>query len=249
MLSSIHKFIREISASTGRPTEAKGEELITDGMRTKLLPLLPTSTSSLLKRSLRKTGFGRGYDVLDVGCGDGERMELVDPGAHYRSVGIDASFSRLSKAKGRGVFDDCIACDASKPPFIDRTFTTILCAHTIEHLEKESGIKLVSHLQEIARRYVIITTPVGYLDVDEFVEDPLMRHKSGYTPKEMRSLGFSVRGQGIFLWRYLYGKRGLMRVVPPPFTYFALLMFYLMEPVAHVFPIMAVHMFCTKHIS
>jgi hypothetical protein len=90
---------------------------------------------------------------------------------------------------------------------------------------------------------------VGYLNVDEFVEDPLMRHKSGYTPKEMRSMGFGVKGQGIFFWKYLYGKKGLTRVLPPPFTYFALLLFYLMEPVAHVFPTIAVHMYCVRHIS
>ena len=215
-------------------------------MRTKLLPLLPTSTSSLLKRSIQKIGQSREYDILDVGCGDGERIELIDPAVRYRTVGIDLSASRLSKAKRRGVYNDCVACDVNQPPFIDHSFTTVLCAHTIEHLEKDSGAMLISRLQEMAGRQVIITTPVGYLDVDEFVEDPLMKHKSGYTPKEMRSMGFSVRGQGIFLWRYLYGKRGLTKIIPPPFTYFALFLFYLLEPMAHAFPTVAVHMFCIR---
>jgi len=245
-LSVIQKVIGEISTSRGRPKDAKGEELITDGMRTKLLPLLPTSTSSLLRRSIRVVGQSRKYDILDVGCGDGERIELIDPQVRYRTVGIDLSGPRLSKAKRRGVYNDCVACDANQPPFIDHSFTTVLCAHTIEHLEKDSGVMLISHLQEMAGRQVIITTPVGYLNVDEFVEDPLMKHKSGYTPKEMRSMGFSVRGQGIFLWRYLYGKRGLTRVLPPPFTYFALFLFYLLEPMAHAFPTVAVHMFCIR---
>jgi SAM-dependent methyltransferase len=244
LLNTIHKVIQEISTSRGRPQGAKGEELITDGMRSKLLPLLPTSTSSLLSRSIRRVGYGRHYDILDIGCGDGERIELIDPIARYRTVGIDLSPPRLIKAKRRGVYEDCVACDANHIPFIERSFNTVLCAHTIEHLEKDSGVMLISRLQGIADRQLIVTTPVGYLDVDEFVEDPLMRHKSGYTPKEMRSMGFLVRGQGIFFWRYLYGKKGLTRLFPPPFTYLALILFYLFEPIAHVFPATAVHMFC-----
>jgi SAM-dependent methyltransferase len=238
--------MREISTPRTRPKGAKGEELITDGMRSKLLPLLPTSTSSLLSRSIRRVGYNREYDILDVGCGDGERIELIDPTTRYRSVGIDLSPSRLMKAKRRGVYEDCVACDATRIPFIERSFTTVLCAHTIEHLEKNSGVMLISRIQEMADSQVIITTPVGYLDVDEFVEDPLMRHKSGYTPQEMRSMGFHVRGQGIFFWRYLYGKKGLMRVFPPPLTYLALVLFYLLEPIAHTFPGAAVHMFCIR---
>jgi SAM-dependent methyltransferase len=247
LLGTIQKVISEISTSKGRPKGAKGEELITDDMRSKLLPLLPTSTTSLLRQSIRRIECIRAYDILDIGCGDGERIELIDPAARYRTVGIDLSASRLIKAKRRGVYKDCVACDANHIPFIERSFTTVLCAHTIEHLEKESGVALISRLQEMADRQVIITTPVGYLSVDEFVEDPLMKHKSGYTPKEMRSMGFCVRGQGIFFWRFLYGKKGLMRILPPPFTYFALFFFYLLEPIAHAFPVAAVHMFCVRH--
>jgi SAM-dependent methyltransferase len=248
LLRTIPKVIHEISTSRGRPKGAKGEELITDDMRAKLLPLLPTSTSSLLRRSVRRIGYSRKYDILDIGCGDGEKIELIDPAARYRTVGIDLSPSRLIKAKRRGVYEDCVACDANHIPFIERSFTTVLCAHTIEHLEKRLGVMLISRLQGMADRQVIITTPVGYLDVDEFVEDPLMKHKSGYTPKEMRSMGFHVRGQGIFFWRYLYGRKGLTKIFPPPLTYFALVLFYLLEPIAHAFPVVAVHMFCVRRM-
>jgi SAM-dependent methyltransferase len=246
LLRAIQRVIQEISTPRPSPKGAKGEELITEGMRSKILPLLPTSTSSLLSRSIRRAGYSREYDILDIGCGDGERIELIDPAARYRTVGIDLSPSRLMKAKSRGVYKDCVACDANHIPFIERSFTTVLCAHTIEHLAKDSGVMLISRLQGMADRQLIITTPVGYLDVDEFVDDPLMRHKSGYTPSEMRSMGFHVRGQGIFFWRYLYGKKGLTRLFPPPFTYLALVLFYLLEPVAHIFPALAVHMFCIR---
>jgi SAM-dependent methyltransferase len=201
----------------------------------------------LLRRNIRRIGSGRKYDILDIGCGDGERIKLIDPRGRYSTVGIDLSSSKLVKAKERGVYRDCVVCDANYIPFTERSFSTVLCAHTIEHLEKTSGVTLISRLQAMADRQVIITTPVGYLDVDEFVEDPLMRHKSGYTPKEMRSMGFHVRGQGILFWRYLYGKKGLTRIFPPPFTYFALFLFYLLEPIAHAFPATAVHMFCIRH--
>jgi SAM-dependent methyltransferase len=247
LLRTIQKIISEIATSKSKSKVGKGEELITDDMRSKLLPLLPTSTTSMLKRSLRRVGSNPAYDILDIGCGDGERIGLIDPTAHYRTVGIDVSATRLTKAKRRGVYKDCVACDANHIPFVKHGFSTVLCAHTIEHLERESGVMLISNLQEMAYRQVIITTPVGYLNVDEFVEDPLMKHKSGYSPREMRSMGFCVRGQGIFFWRFLYGKKGLTRIFPPPLTYFALFLFYLLEPVAYVFPVAAVHMFCIKH--
>lgn len=74
--------------------------------------------------------------VLEVGCGDGVLLEAVTRsprGTLQQVAGVDLSFSRLERARGRvsGLF----ACaSATALPIRSGSFDRVICAEVLEHL-------------------------------------------------------------------------------------------------------------------
>jgi hypothetical protein len=64
----------------------------------------------------------------------------------------------------------------------------------IEHLNKKDGLKLISMMEKIARKKVIIFTPNGFLKQGALYDNPWQVHKSGWTAKEMQKKGYKVIG-------------------------------------------------------
>ena len=57
----------------------------------------------------------------------------------------------------------------------------------IEHLEKEEAIRLIEDMEKIARKKIIITTPVGFLENYEADGNLYQTHKSGFYPEDFKS--------------------------------------------------------------
>jgi len=98
-------------------------------------------------------------------------------------------------------------------PFKPKSFDIVFCGQLIEHLEKEDGWKLITRMEEIARKQVIITTPVGmYKTVTKHRDNPYLEHKSAWHPDELKALGYKVRGSG--LPNIIGGSQGLISRLP-----------------------------------
>jgi hypothetical protein len=78
--------------------------------------------------------------------------------------------------------------------FSPKSFDCVLALDLIEHLEKEEGFQLISMMEKIATKRVIIFTPNGLLPQQEFGGNRLQIHKSGWSVEEMREKGFRVIG-------------------------------------------------------
>ena len=102
------------------------------------------------------------------------------------------------------------------------------------------------------QKRLVVTTPVGFIKfgpIEESVKweaykNPLQQHLSGWTPDELRSLGFIVRGQGA---RFIYGPGGIARKLPSLMNFFALFSI-LFAPIAYFFPKTASNMIAIKKI-
>lgn len=87
--------------------------------------------------------------VLDIGCGSGELLALVD--GNGLKVGVEVNKIQAVKAKA-------IIADAESPlPFKDMSFDTICCLEVLEHLERPDS--LMKEISRICRHRIIITVP------------------------------------------------------------------------------------------
>jgi SAM-dependent methyltransferase len=137
--------------------------------------------------------------LLDVGCGFNSPVQcIVD--RPRRLVGVDAFAAVIQQSRDRGIHDEYFLCGALEintiiPP---KSFEVVLASDLIEHLDKQDGHQLIAAMEKIARKKVIIYTPNGFLPQGQEYNNPMQEHRSGWTPGEMRSLGYRVAGiQGL----------------------------------------------------
>ena len=123
----------------------------------------------------------------------------------------------------------------------------------IENIEKKKVQKAIKDWEKLAKRRVVIGTTVGFIEYEQHEEinkpeegNVLLRHKSGWTPKEFKQLGYQVRGQGI---RAIYGESGLAKKMPMVFLPVLKLLSYLCAPISYFYPEIAQVMICTKVIN
>ncbi|MEN6301507.1 MAG: class I SAM-dependent methyltransferase [Armatimonadia bacterium] len=76
--------------------------------------------------------------VLDHGCGDGSFGELLF--GHGKDItGIDIDATLLPYARATGVYRDVLGADATRLPFADGTFASILSNCVMEHIPDDAA--------------------------------------------------------------------------------------------------------------
>ncbi|MEM3505699.1 MAG: hypothetical protein QW532_05670 [Archaeoglobaceae archaeon] len=81
-------------------------------------------------------------------------------------------------------------------------------------MNKEEGIELIKKMEEWATKKIIITTPNGFRPFPKELShnNPFQEHKSGWTVKDFKELGFEVYGLGG--WKKLRDIRCSVRYKP-----------------------------------
>ena len=82
-------------------------------------------------------------------------------------------------------------------PFIDKSFDLAMATDLIEHLDRASGFALIDQMERIAKKAVVIFTPVGFLDTEKYQkeavgDDRTLIHRSGWDPEVFKALGYEV---------------------------------------------------------
>lgn len=100
-------------------------------------------------------------NILDVGCGDGQKTKYVTGDGCGLSflIGLDLSSEKLKIAKRRNILP--VLADLASLPFADESYDIIMSFHTIEHTNV-SNVKLF--LKEAYRTlkkggYLLLVTP------------------------------------------------------------------------------------------
>jgi SAM-dependent methyltransferase len=183
--------------------------------------------------------------LLDVGCGSNSPIQHLSPRLRH-TVGIDAFAPAIDSSRALGIHDEYYLMDALKigEYFHPRSFDCVLASDLVEHLNEQDGLNLISQMEKIARKKVIIFTPNGYLTQGEYYNNPLQKHLSGWTPRQMRSLGYHVIGiQGL---KWLRGELAQIRWRP---TRFWLLVSLLTQLFTTTRPDWAFRLLCIKDVE
>lgn len=147
---------------------------------------------------------------LDIGCGGDS------PVRHLKfaySVGVDGYEPLLQQARAHRTHDEFVSCNATdlESRFSPKQFDCCVALDLIEHLSKESGLKLIKDMERIASKKILLFTPNGFLPQKSH-EGDLQKHLSGWTAEEMRALGFTVIG--MHGWKALRGEQHRHRLRP-----------------------------------
>ncbi len=133
--------------------------------------------------------------LLDVGCGFNSPVRML-PHRPKRLVGVDGFQPVIEQSREAGIHDEYLQASILE---IDKcletnSFDCVLASDLIEHLTKEDGLKLLTQMETISKGKVIVYTPNGFLPQGVEYDNPMPRHISGWTVKEMRERGDNVTG-------------------------------------------------------
>ena len=134
--------------------------------------------------------------VLDLACGQNSPLRFVEKKQHR--VGVDIFEPYLEESKRLGIHDDYFVSDIMKldKNLVDKKFDAVIGLDIIEHLSKKDGHNLVTLMSTLASKKIIIFTPNGFVEQEEYDGNPWQRHRSGWIVEEMQDLGFRIYGMG-----------------------------------------------------
>lgn len=133
--------------------------------------------------------------VLDLGCGNGQSFAGSD---FPVLVGVDIWKKKFDMPEYDEVYFHDIREILKLYP--KNSFDIVIAIDTIEHLEKEEGLKLIEDAEKIALNKVIFFTPRKWSENKEAVENkkywsygnPYDYHKSNWTEEDFTSRGYEI---------------------------------------------------------
>lgn len=134
----------------------------------------------------------REQSVLDVGCGAQPRLPHV--GSGRRSIGVDVYLPSLKRARDTGTRTDFVLADARALPFKPRSVDCVMALDVLEHLSGLEERGFLAEIAFIARKRVVVLTPNGLFEQEEYGGNLHQRHLSGWTVGNLQQRGFSVVG-------------------------------------------------------
>lgn len=169
--------------------------------------------------------------ILDLGCGKGWLADSVNQDKKYRITGADIFEPDLRNCEEKKRYQKLIKKDLNKKlGFKIRSFDIITCLQTIEHLNRKRGEALLSEMEKIAKKAIIISTPVGECVQEEYGGSKHQHHLSSWMPEDFRQRGYMVYGIGL---KFAYGSHShagkQMNLLKLPLFAFS----FLMNPVAY----------------
>jgi len=131
--------------------------------------------------------------ILDLGCGILQEFDGHVPHAGD-FLGVDVFIPYLEVMKNKmltlvGELPD--VCNS----FLDDSFDVVLLLDVVEHLTKENGVQALAQCARIARKRVIVFTPVGYCKQEAWEAWGLpfcsyQKHLSGWSVEELEKDGY-----------------------------------------------------------
>lgn len=157
--------------------------------------MLLKSFDNQYERYLRTEIGDSSRSLLDVGCGFNSPVQCL-PSRPIRLVGIDIHQPAIEQSNSFSIHDEyyCMNVLDISDKFGSKEFDCVLASDLLEHLTEQNGYRLITAMEKIARKKVIIYTPNGFLPQEEEYDNPMQKHLSGWNPQKMKHQGYRVFG-------------------------------------------------------
>ena len=156
------------------------------------VPTTTTLTADVLAREPCRT-------ALDLGAGPGSPISAHRPGV--RVVAVDVHAPALEEARRLGAYDaylqaDVLTADRDEllAPNGGEPYDIVTLYDVIEHLPKRQGLELLERCDELASKFVLVSTPTGFLEQGPEEGNEHQRHLSGWFPHDFEGLGYETYG-------------------------------------------------------
>ncbi len=135
--------------------------------------------------------------ILDVACGQGLPMRKIRARMNIKyAVGVDMYKPYLDECKLKKLHNEYIQDDVRKINFKENSFDTILALQVLEHLKKDEAWKVLKKLEKIAKKQVIVSTPIGFLNHHDVDDNKHQDHQSAFFPEEFEKRGYKTIKMG-----------------------------------------------------
>lgn len=136
--------------------------------------------------------------LLDIGCGI-QPQTLVAPRVHVCCEPFPEYASHLQRAANDGKVRADVVLNLSWADALrvlpEKSVDSVFLLDVIEHLEKDDGARLLAETERIARRQIVIFTPLGFMpqphtgtrDAWGLGGGDVQQHRSGWTPDDFDS--------------------------------------------------------------
>lgn len=88
----------------------------------------------------------------------------------------------------------------------EKSIDIVQCCDFIEHLTKADGHAFLADAERIARKAILLFTPIGFVEspaADRDSHNPYQRHLSGWTYEELEELGYQTGRDTVEnMWRH-----------------------------------------------
>lgn len=216
------------------------KNFITNVYRKTLKKIFP-SASDIIDEFL-VTEMKNSSTILDLGIGAHSPISRIKPKlkSDVFILGVDNFEPYIESNKKDHIHSDYLKSDILDIDLHGRKFDCAILLDVIEHFDKEKFLDFIPKLEKMTDK-IIIRTPNGYIDQEEYDGNEYQVHKSGWTTQELNRLGFTC--YGVSGLKFLRGKFALPIIRPRAI---GSVLCNLTEPIVHNRPKFAFYLLCVK---
>ncbi|HET7098887.1 MAG TPA: glycosyltransferase [Patescibacteria group bacterium] len=153
--------------------------------------------------------------ILDVGCGEGLPMRFIKIRMKPKhTVGVDLFEPYIEESRKKKIHNEYVLSDIRKLPFKNKSFDVVISLQVLEHLTKKEAWSVLEKMEKIAKKQVIVATPVGEMYHPAVDSNPLQMHQSDFQAKDFEDRGYKTLQFGR---KSLFGEEGIVHKVKNDF--------------------------------
>lgn len=114
-------------------------------------------------------------DILEIGCGSGQFLNLVKQIPNFRVVGLDTTITSVERCRSQDleVYCETIECFLQNPYYENRRFDFVIAFHCLEHVSNPKAFvtSMLSVLKPMGS--IFLSTPYSPMSFENVWFDPL----------------------------------------------------------------------------